>query len=168
MPEPLDLSTAISHRTVDLGREEEFVTWQEWCGRTMSHMRESVPAELHERLAFRVTLSDTRSFAVRQVLTHVVKGRCSLKASRWSDAEAICDVITGYMFMGVGDDELMTTVAVPPDEIASVECVLVGGLPDEEEAGAQSETPFGFHKRDGLDIPTEQREIEEKIKSQQM
>jgi hypothetical protein len=164
---PLNSGAVISHRTVDLGREEEFVTWQEWCARTMTHMREVVPAELHERLAFRVTLADGRSFAVRQVLTHVVKGRCSLQASRWSDAEAICDVVTGYMFMGVGDDELMTTVAVPPVDIASVECVLVGVLADEDDPSSDTVTPFGFHKREGLDVPTEQREIEEKIKSQQ-
>lgn len=164
---PLNSGAAISHRTVDLGREEEFVTWQEWFARTMAHMQGAVPAELHERIAFRVSLADGRMFAVRQVMTHVVKGRCSLQASRWSDAEAICDVITGYMFMGVGEDQHMTTLAVPPTEIASVEAVLVGVTAGDGEDSDENSSPFGFHKREGLDVPTEQREIEEKVKSEQ-
>ncbi len=164
--EPNNSATTVTHRTVDLGREEEFVTWQEWFARTMVQMRQIVPEEAHDRLAFRVALADGRMLAVRQVLTHVVKGRCSLQSSRWSDAEAICDVITGYMFIGVGSDEHLTALAVPPTEILSIETLLVPESEEQNEDPSNT-TPFGFYKREGIDVPTEQREIEERLKSQQ-
>lgn len=150
----------VTHRTVDLGREEEFVTWQEWCARTMTHMRQVVPAEHHARLTFRITLVDGREFGARQVLTHVVRGLCSLEESRWSEAEAVCDVITGYLFIGVGADGLLSTLAVPPAAIHSVETVMI---PEFESESQDMPTPFGFYKREGgVDVPTEQREIEER------
>lgn len=153
----------VTPRTVDLGREDEFVTWQEWCARTMSHMREIVPQEHHPRLAFRITFTDGREIAARQVLTHVVRERCSLEPSRWNDAEAICDVITGYIFLGAGEDLNFTALAVPPTMIASVETVLVPLVELEEK---EQQTPFGFYKREGVEVPTKQREIEESFEGE--
>lgn len=155
--------TTLIARTVDLGREDELVTWQEWFKRTMDQMRERVDKECCDRLAHRVTLADGRQFAVRQITTHVVKGRCSLEETRWSELSAVCNVITGYMLYGVDDDSLMTTLAVPPAEIVSVECVLVPTEEEEEENEKRSMAPFGFHSRKALQVPAEQREVEEKI-----
>jgi len=157
----------IIHRTVDLGREEEFITWQDWFGRAMGLMREVLPEDAHEHLAFRVTLIDGRQFAIRQVLTHVVRGKCTLQPSRWNEQEAICDVITGYQFLGVGEDQFLTSLTVPPTSIESVECVLVRPGEGDESEGEPGKTPFGFHKREALALPVEQREIEEKIKAEQ-
>ncbi|HBS28249.1 MAG TPA: hypothetical protein DEB06_02085 [Phycisphaerales bacterium] len=154
---------AISHRTVDLGREEEFITWQDWFGRAMAHMREVLPPEAHASLAFRVTLADGRQFAVRQVLTHVVRGRCTLQPSRWNEHEAVCDVITGYQFLGVGEDERLTSLVVPPVAIESVECVLVAGEGEPSDEPDETRTPFGFYKREALEKPVEQREVEEQL-----
>ena len=162
---------ALISRTVDLGREEELISWQEWFARTMAQMKGVTPDEHHERLAFRVTLADGRQFAVRQVTTHVVKGQCSMEKTRWSDHLAVCNVITGYMLFGMDDDALATTVAVPPAEIASVECVLVPT--DEEEAEEESEAkqhsnghvPFGFYSRKALKVPAKTREVEEQLKA---
>lgn len=157
----------IIHRTVDLGREEEFITWQDWFGRAMGLMRQVLPEEAHGNLAFRVTLTDGRQFAVRQVLTHVVRGKCTLQPSRWNEQEAVCDVITGYQFLGVGEDQFLTSLTVPPTGIESVECVLVRPGGDEDSESDTSKAPFGFYKREALALPLEQREIEEKIKAEQ-
>lgn len=139
-------------RAVDLGREEQFVTWSEWFGRTMAHMSEVVPAEQRDKLQFCITLADGRRFLVRQVLTHVVRGRCSLDPTRWDDGGAVCDVITGYMLLGENDEGDVTVVSVPPTEISTVECIL-----KREEDRA----PFGFRKHEALSLPCQQREIEE-------
>lgn len=148
----------VIHRNVDLGREEEFVTWNEWFARAMAGMVEVLPKADHARLQFRVTLVDGRQLIVRQVLSHVVRGRCTLQESRWSEAEAICDVITGYLLLGVGEDDNFAAVALPPREIMSVECVLA---PQDENEAAP--TPFGFYKREGLHMPPLRREIEEHL-----
>lgn len=156
--EPADLIK----RTVDLGREEELVTWDEWFKRAMEIMSQAIPKEhpqLLERLAFRVSLADGRVFAVRQVLAHVARGKCTIGPSRWNEREAICDVITGYVLVGAGEDEFPSAMCVPPTMIASVECVLVPSDADE----AAKPTPFGFYKRDGLDVPTQRKEIEEPL-----
>lgn len=160
-----DAPTLIS-RTVDLGREDELITWQEWFGRTMTHMRSATPEEMHGRLAFRVTLVDGRQFAVRQVTTHVVKGRCSMEKTRWSDQFATCNVITGYMLSGADDDALAVTIALPPAEISSVECVFVPTDEEEAEDAAHERNgrvPFGFYSKRALNVPTETREVEEQL-----
>lgn len=145
-------------RAVDLHREEELVTWNEWFARSMDVMRRAVPESHHNRLAFRVTLVDGRPFAVKQVLAHVARGRCTIGPSRWNETEAICDVITGYVFLGAGEDELPAAMCVSPATIASVECVL---FPEEEDETPR--TPFGFYKREGIDTPTQRREVEETL-----
>jgi len=128
---------------VDLGREDELVTWQEWLSRSMAAMREAIPQSDHERLIFRITLHDGRAFAASNVLTHVSRGMCTLVPNRWVEDEhaaaaqgsAICEVITGYIFLGSGDDELASALCVPPTEIASVECVLTKADPEPESFG---------------------------------
>lgn len=155
------------HRTVDLGREEEFVPWRDWFGRTMGEMQQVVPASEHRRLQFRVTLDDGRQFLIRQVLTHVVKGRCSLEKSRWNEAEAVCDVITGYLFMGLDGDGIFSAISVPPRAVASVECVLAPPESEDDgeegKGGSVSSEPFGFYKRESIELPPAQREIEEPV-----
>lgn len=118
----------------------------------MAHMAEVVPEEQRDRLQFMVTLNDGRSFLIRQVLTHVVRGRCSLEPTRWEDHGAICDVITGYMLLGENEEGDFTAVSVPPTGIATIECIL---------KRSEEKTPFGFHKREILSLPAEQRQIEE-------
>jgi hypothetical protein len=142
----------VPSRAVDLGREEELVTWSEWLGRSMSHMAEVVPEEQRDRLQFMVTLHEGRSFLVRQVLTHVVRGRCSLERTRWDDQGAICDIITGYLLIGENDEGDFTAVSVPPTAISSIECIL---------KKCDERSPFGFHKREILTLPAEQKQIEE-------
>jgi len=151
---------AIIKRTVDLGREEELVTWDEWFSRSMEVMRQAVPDALHERLAFRVSLADGRVFSVRQVVTHVARGKCTIGPSRWNDEEAICDVITGYALLGAGEDSLPAALCVPATMITSIECMLV---PSEEDESSENPAPFGFYKRDGIEVPTNRKEVEEPL-----
>ncbi len=146
-------------RTVDLGREEELVTWNEWFARSMAAMKHAVPKEHHERLSFRVALADGRVYSVRQVLAHVARGKCTIQPSRWNEREAICDIITGYLFLGVGDDEVPTALCVSPLMITSVECALVS----EDDASPEHRTPFGFYKREGMHVPTGRKEVEETL-----
>ena len=130
-------------RIVDLGREDELVTWQEWLGRSMEAMREAVPKKDHERLVFRITLHDGRAFAASNVLTHVSRGMCSIVPNRWVEDEKathikgmpVCEVITGYIFMGSGEDELAAALCVPPKQISTVECVLTESQPGPESFG---------------------------------
>lgn len=143
----------IVHRIVEVGREEELVTWNEWFARTQHAMKEILPAEKHERLQFRVTLVDGRQFLVRQLMTHLSRGLCTIGPSRWNEREAVCDVITGYLMVGVGEDAELSAISVPPTEILTVECVLV---PDEERA------PFGFYAREGVDVPAKRSEVDER------
>jgi len=158
----------IVSRTVDLNRENELITWQEWMARSMAQMKEIVPAGQHENLAFRITLLDGRAFAVKRFSTYVVKGRCSLEATRWSDHFKTCNVVTGYMFYGLGEDMLPSSLCVPPDMIASIECVLVpiaseGENPDEDQNPTRK-VPFGFYPRETFESPLEQKEVEEEMK----
>lgn len=146
----------IIKRTVDLGREEELVTWNEWMERSSQVMKQAVPAESHERLAFRLTTGDRRQFIVRQVIAHVARGKCTIGPSRWNEREAICDVITGYMFAGTGDDGRPSALCIPPTYVRSIECIL---LPEEEED--QPKAPFGFYKREDFKVPHEKKEVEE-------
>lgn len=134
------------------------MTWDEWFARSMEVMKQVIPAGQHDRLAYRVTLLDGRTFGVKQAMAHVARGTCTIGPSRWNESEAICDVITGYMFLGAGDDELPGALCVEPTSIVSVECLLI----PEQESGGPS-TPFGFHKREVLDVPVERREVEEKF-----
>ncbi len=135
--------SAPATRVVDLGREDELVTWQEWLGRSMEAMREAIPESDHDRLIFRITLHSGRAFAAKNVLTHVSRGMCTLVPERWVEDEQattvrgmpICEVITGYIFLGSGDDELASALCVPPTEIASVECVLTESQPGPESFG---------------------------------
>ncbi len=165
-PAPEGAEVPVS-RTVDLNREDELITWQEWMARSMNQMKQLVPAEHHEKLAFRVTLIDGRTFAIRRFTTYVVKGRCSLEETRWSDQFKTCNVITGYMFYGVGEDMLLSSLCVPPDMIASIECLLVPVIdPDAQgdEQPAVKKIPFGFYPRETLDSPLEQQEVEEELR----
>lgn len=150
----------IAKRTVDLGREEELVTWDEWFARAMDVMQHAVPTANHDRLAFRVGLADGRVFAVKQVLAHVARGACTIGASRWHEREAICDVITGYMLLGAGEDELPSTLCISPSMITSVECLLAPRDENGESDGPPA--PFGFYKREGILAPVQRREIDEK------
>jgi len=143
-------------RAVDLGREEELITWSDWFARSMDAMFSVIEKKERDRLVFRVTLRDGRSFLVTQAHSHMVRGRCTLEKSRWSQQGAVCDIITGYLLIGIGEDELLTAVCVPPREIASVECVLA---PQEDESPA----PFGFYKREGLRLPATQTTVEESL-----
>jgi hypothetical protein len=157
----------MSHlRTVDLGREDELVTWQEWFNRSARLMGQLVDDAQRGHLVFRVTLADGRAFAVRQALTHVARGRCQVDLSRWARTSddgskegagmgAACDVITGYMLVGTGSDERPTVVSVPPTEIASVECVLVE--PKEEPQ------PFGFARYVDMKDRPALEEVEEEL-----
>ncbi len=157
-------------RTVDLGREDEYVSWAEWFNRSaalLDHMVKAGQAPAGPRV-FRVTLQDGRPFAVMNVQKHIARGKCELVPNRWSETpggtEAICDVITGYTFVGTGSDGRPTVLSVPPIEIASVECVVMvdlAGAPGEDgEEGA--EVPFGFAAfKKRLETP-EVEEVEER------
>jgi hypothetical protein len=146
---------SIIKRTIDLGREEELVTWNEWMERASLVMKQAVPPEAHDRLAFRLTTGDRRQFIVRQVIAHVARGKCTIGPSRWNEREAICDVITGYMFVGMGEDAHPATMCIPATFIRSLECVLLPESDDEKPA------PFGFYKRDDFNVPHERKEVEE-------
>lgn len=158
MPAHSDAPSNLIKRTVDLGREDELVTWNEWMERAMQVMQQAVPAEKHDRLTFRLTLADRRQFNVRQVLAHVARGSCTIGPSRWNEREAICDIITGYMFVGAGDDEQPSALCVPPSFIRAIECVLF-----EAEESEKTNTPFGFYKREDLHVPLEKRDVTEPL-----
>lgn len=153
---PAALPPVVIKRTVDLGREEELVTWDEWMARSNLAMRHAVPEAMHDRLVFRVTLGDRRRFLVRQVFTHVARGFCTIGPSRWNEREAICDVITGYMLIGMAADGEPSALCVPPTFIRGLECVL---MPTDEEQGSRA--PFGFYKREDLTLPQQKTEVEE-------
>jgi len=135
-------------RSVDLGREEHLVTWGEWFERTHAAMSSVVPEELHDNLLFRATLADSRQFLVREIRQHVSHGACTIEKTRWHERDAICDVITGYLLIGNDEHGVPSTVAVMPDEIISVECVLaMVGSPEgesEEEKAEEEKKVFGF------------------------
>ena len=143
-------------RTVDLGREDQLVTWGEWFARTGHAMREAVESSMHEHLRYRVTLVDGRVFAVMQALPHVSRGKCSIEKTRWSERDAICNVVTGYLLVGIDMGNNMTAVGIEPDMIASVECVLV--RPHEEDDDSE---PFGFARFTKFSSEPNLREVDE-------
>lgn len=130
-------------RLLDLGREAELITWNEWFARTASVMTQAAqqsPA-IDGIPVFRITLADRRQYLVTYVFTQVARGRCEIGPSRWAAPEGgapapapVCDVITGYILVGRDGNNRPVTVGIPPAMIASVECVLA---PAEKE-------PFGF------------------------
>lgn len=154
-------------RSVDLGREDHLVTWGEWFGRSHAAMSSVVPAELHDNLLFRATLTDGRQFLVREIRQHVSRGACTIEKTRWHERDAICDVITGYLLIGNDDHGVPTTVAVLPLEILSVECVLGMPIPPsadpEETQDAEEKRVFGFAKfaKALQDRPARVEEVEE-------
>ena len=147
---PLDPN---QRRLVDLGREEARVPWAQWFNRASQGMDLFVEQGIMPALprAFRVTLRDGRPYAVFSVKTHIARGKCPAHG-RWSEpsketnAADICDVITGYSLVGTAHDGRPVVLTVPPDEIASVECVLIQGHPGQitKEEGDEDEIPFGF------------------------
>jgi hypothetical protein len=143
-PAPAAAPAPVVKRSVDLGREEELVTWLEWMDRSMSTMQQAIkhaaPNPEPQRAIFRVGLADGRTMQVMQVMSHVARGFCTIAPSRWNEREAICDIITGYMFMGIDESSRPIVLCVPPTQIVSVECVL---LPEEVDR-----IPFGFYKRE--------------------
>lgn len=160
-PGPMATTTTIvgspldpdQRRLVDLGREEARVPWAQWFNRASAGMDLFMEQGIMPKLprAFRVTLRDGRPYAVFSVKTHIARGKCSA-SGRWAEptectnAADICDVITGYSLVGTAHDGRPVVLTVPPDEIASVECVLVQGHPGQAtpEEGASDEVPFGF------------------------
>lgn len=141
-PVPADQPRA--HRAVDLGREEQLVTWAEWFARTSSAMQQMLDPEQRKQLRFRVTLIDGRVFAIRQAMSHVSRGKCSIEPTRWDDLGEACDVITGYQMLGEDAMGNVTMVAVTPDMIMSVECVLPKPRTIQEEKEEEEREPFGF------------------------
>ncbi len=158
-PGPVPTSTSVparqrERRLVDLGREEARVPWAEWFNRASAGMDVFVEQGIMPAMAraFRVTLRDGRPYAVFSVKTHIARGKCAA-GGHWSEPNAattpgdVCDVITGYSLVGTAHDGRPVVLTVPPDEIASVECVLVQGHPGQatpDEAASDEEVPFGF------------------------
>lgn len=133
-------------RSVDLGREDHLVTWGEWFERSHAAMASVVPEELRDNLLFRATLVDGRQFLVREIRQHVSHGACTIEKTRWHERDAICNVITGYLLVGNDQHGVPSTVAVMPDEILTVECVLAMIGPPDGEAKQEEEEKklFGF------------------------
>jgi hypothetical protein len=151
-------------RLVDLGREEERVPWSEWFVRSAQAMEQVVQAGSLPDLprVFRVTLRDGRPFAVLSVKTHIARGKCQDMLRGWCELpkpaagdgggganSELCDVITGYTLVGTDHNGRPVVLAVPPTEIASVECLLVPQAQLQQKAGQRSaddpdDEPFGF------------------------
>jgi hypothetical protein len=143
-------------RSVDLGREDQLVTWGEWFQR--SH-----------HLMFRATLADGRAFLVREIRQHVSRGACTIMKTRWHERDTICDVITGYLLIGNDESGVPTTLAVLPQDIVTVECVLgVVSPPDNDPEltqQAQEQRLFGFAQfaKALENRPTRVEEVEENV-----
>ena len=136
-------------RQVDLGREDALVPWAVWFQRASAALTQFHALADGHKPVFRVTLVDGRMFAVTHVQTHVSRGKCFVGTNRWGETDAVCDVITGYTLAGTGPDMRPMTLVLPPDMIASVECVAVAApsAPDGEDAGDKKKDdkePFGF------------------------
>lgn len=163
----LQATGAVVPRSVDLGREDHLVTWGEWFERAYHAMSSVVPDELHGNLLFRATLGDGRAFLVREIRQHVSRGACTIQKTRWHERDAICDVITGYLLVGNDEAGVPTTLAVLPDDIVSVECVLGVVSPPENDPEltqqAQEKRVFGFAQfAKALEArPTRVEEVEE-------
>lgn len=125
------------HRAVDLGREDQLVPWSEWFNRTGASMSKVIKPEMRKHMRFRVTLTDGRVYTVRRAMSHVARGRCSLEPTRWDPEGSVCDVITGYQLMGNDPAGNISMLAVTPDMIRCVECVIMRPKDEEKE-------PFGF------------------------
>jgi len=134
---------------VDLGREHARVPWMEWFRRASEGMDVFVEQGVMPELprAFRVTLRDGRPYAVFSVKTHIAHGKCGVSGD-WREAAIgqadVCDVITGYTLVGTAHDGRPVVLTVPPQEIASVECVLVQAHPGQREEKDKDDVPFGF------------------------
>ncbi len=170
----IDTSKRVGCRHVDLGREDELVTWAEWFQRSADTLEsflasaiaqaKDAGADTSEQLddhgrpfpdaarVFRVSLKDGRTFAVSAVQTHTSRGRCFPGDNdRWAqDSEGskpTCDVITGYTLVGAGPDGRPTALSVPPEHITSVEAVLVPRNAQNQALNAPSKDEteaFGF------------------------
>lgn len=166
----LDPKRRVGTRHVDLGREGELVTWADWFQRSAQALEhflaattKNIPDEnvrnavMASARVFRVALQDGRQFAVSGVQTHTARGLCfpggndrfnlSEGSHDQQTGKGGCDVITGYTLVGTGPDGRATAVSVPPNQIVSVECVLV---PQNGQARAlnkpapDEENTFGF------------------------
>ena len=71
-------------------------------------------------------------------------------------------MITGYLLLGVGPEMHPTALCAPPTMISSVECVLTPG--EDETEGTP--VPFGYYKREGMEVPTQHSSVEETILDQ--
>ena len=122
---------------IDLGRQGEFITWNEWIGRSGEAAHEALPDDERDRLRLVVTLKDGRRMRVHSTQVH----------AHDPGEESPVAVITGYVFVGhyAGDmeGESVISLAVTPAMIATVEWV---ELPEEENKR------FGFaaaHQKPG-------------------
>jgi len=126
---------------IDLGRQADFITWNEWIGRSGEAAHEALPEDERDRLRLVVTLKDGRRLRVHSTQVH----------AHDPGEESPVAVITGYVFVGhyAGDmeGESVISLAVVPAMIASVEWV---ELPEDEN------TRFGFaaaHQKPGDRMP---------------
>ena len=114
---------------IDLGRQGDFITWNEWIGRSGEAAHAALPEDERDRLRLVVTLKDGRRLRVHSTQVH----------AHDPGEESPVAVITGYVFVGhyAGDleRESVISVAVPPAMIASVEWV---------EQPETEDTSFGF------------------------
>lgn len=189
----LDDSKLVGCRRVDLGREDELVTWAEWFQRSAQALDNFLAAQFGNQAqpsgdtgggaagvpagapsgapalakVFRVTLTDGRPFAVTAVQTHINRGLCFPgNTDRWTDDDRpTCDVITGYTMIGSGPDGRPTALSVPPNQIASVECVLVPQAMHaralEKHKDEQEEQAFGFARFAQMRDRPELEEVED-------
>jgi hypothetical protein len=154
-PGPTPTTTSLPARRrerplMDLGREHARVPWMEWFKRASDGMDLFMEQGVMPALprAFRVTLRDGRPYAVFSVKTHIAERKCGASGD-WREAvdgqRDVSDVITGYSLVGTAHDGKPVVLTVPPEEIASVECVLVQGHPGQREKETDAdEIPFGF------------------------
>ena len=152
-------------RQVDLGREDFLVPWAQWFQRASAALHQFFPLGEGQKPVFRVTLVDGRMFAITHVQTHVSRGKCFVGTNRWGEKDAVCDVITGYTLAGTGPDRRPMALVLPPDMIASVECVAVSEAEakknDDEGKGGDGKEPFGFAAWQTWDGTLQLEEVEE-------
>jgi len=124
---------------IDLGRQGELITWNEWIGRAGEAARRHLDEAARDALRLIVTLRDGRRICVSHTEVHAHDpGEDSPMAA-----------ITGYVFLGhylnTPHTERVVSIAVPPYAIASVEW---NELPEEKDA----DKTFGFaaaHQKPG-------------------
>lgn len=158
------MSEAITQtRQIDLGREDSLVPWSAWFHRSSKALHQFHGVSEGQKAVFRVTLIDARVFAVTHVQTHVSRGRCFVGENRFGEKDAVCDVITGYTLVGSAADGRPTALVVPPEMLASVECVAVS-QPDAQDDSKEDQTrPFGFAAYQAWDGTLKLEEIEEQV-----